>query len=366
MSDTPLRWGILSTAEIARKNWLAIWNTGNSVVTAVASRKLERSRQFIRECQARAPFAQEPVAFGSYEELVASPQVEALYIPLPTGLRKEWVLRAAAAGKHVVCEKPCAGNLEELEAMVEACRRHQVQFMDGVMFMHSQRLDALRAVLDDGQSVGALKRMMMGFSFCASPEFFTSNIRAQSTLEPFGCLGDLGWYCIRLALWVMQWRAPRRVTGRLLSEARHAESGAPVPTEFSGELIFDGGVSAGFYCSFVTADQQWAHFSGAKGTVHVADFVLPFFGNEVSFEVGNSFFAVTGCDFNMEARRRSVVTREYSNSHPSSQETNLFRNFAAQARSGKRRDEWPMQALLTQQVMEQCLAAARKPVEMVN
>jgi predicted dehydrogenase len=358
MSETRLRWGILSTAEIARKNWLAIRNTGNSVVTAVASRQLTRSRQFIRECQTQAPFAEEPAALGSYQELLASPAVDAVYIPLPTGLRKEWVIRAAEAGKHVVCEKPCAGNLAELQEMLDACRRHNVQFMDGVMFMHSRRLESLRAVLDDGESVGAMKRLMMGFSFCAGPEFFTTNIRAQSALEPFGCLGDLGWYCIRLALWVMNWQAPQMVTGRVLSESRR-DHAAPVPTEFSGELLFDGGVSAGFYCSFLTADQQWAHLSGTKGTVRLADFVLPFFGNEVSFEVGNAFFAVTGCEFNMEARTHAVVTREYSNSHPSSQETNLFRNFGAQVLSGKLCEDWPRQALLTQQVMEECLAAAR-------
>jgi predicted dehydrogenase len=359
MSDTRLRWGILSTAGIARKNWLAIRNTGNSVVTAVASREVERSQRFVRECQAAAPFANDPSALGSYEELLGSDEVDAVYIPLPTALRKEWVIRAAEAGKHVVCEKPCAGNLADLRAMVDACRRHHVQFMDGVMFMHSRRLEQLRSVLEDGQSVGAMKRMMMGFSFCASPEFFSANIRAHSGLEPFGCLGDLGWYCIRLALWAMKWQAPRAVTGRILAESGRADSPAPVPTEFSGELMFDGGVSAGFYCSFITADQQWAHLSGVRGTVSLPDFVLPFFGSEAAFEVGNAFFEISGCDFNMEARTRRVVTREYSNGHPSAQETNLFRNFAAQVQSGQVREEWPAQALLTQQVMEDCLAAAR-------
>ena len=103
-----LRFGFLSTANIGRKNWKAIFNSGNCVVSAVASREVKKSREFIRACQREFPFATEPAAFGSYEELLASPSVDAVYIPLPTGLRKEWVLRAAAAGKHVVCEKPCA------------------------------------------------------------------------------------------------------------------------------------------------------------------------------------------------------------------------------------------------------------------
>src|SRR5690242_2385339 len=100
--DKPMfRWGILGTAHIARKNWKAICHAQNSVITAVASRDLERSRRFIAECQAEAPFATAPRAVGSYEELVAAGDVDALYIPLPTGIRKDWVMRAAEAGKHV-------------------------------------------------------------------------------------------------------------------------------------------------------------------------------------------------------------------------------------------------------------------------
>src|SRR5262245_44521492 len=108
MNDGPLRWGILGTAEIARKNWKAIAQAGNATLTAVASRDLERSRAFIGQCQAQAPFPTLPRAFASYKDLLASDQVDAVYIPLPTGLRKEWVLRAAESGKHVLCEKPCA------------------------------------------------------------------------------------------------------------------------------------------------------------------------------------------------------------------------------------------------------------------
>jgi len=85
-----------------------------------------------------------PQAFGLYDDLLAKDTVEAVYIPLPTGVGKEWVLRAAAAGKHVVCEKPCAPSVADLREMVAACRLHRVQFMDGVMFTHSRRLEKLR------------------------------------------------------------------------------------------------------------------------------------------------------------------------------------------------------------------------------
>src|SRR5512140_3168177 len=103
MKKPLLRWGILGAANIAQKNWQAIWNSANGVITAVASRNLNRSRRFIQECQAQAAFEESPRALGSYEELVAAPDIDAIYFPLPTGIRSEWVKKAAEAGKHVLC-----------------------------------------------------------------------------------------------------------------------------------------------------------------------------------------------------------------------------------------------------------------------
>jgi predicted dehydrogenase len=359
MSANKLRWGILSTAQIARKNWKAIRLSANGTVVAVASREIAKARQFIAECQMSAPMDAPPHALGSYEELLAAKNVDAVYIPLPTGLRKEWVLRAAVAGKHIVCEKPCATSAPDLREMIEACRKHGVQFMDGVMFMHSARLPQMRALLGDGQSIGDIKRITSAFSFRAPDQFFAGNIRAHSVLEPYGCLGDLGWYNIRLALWAMNWQLPRRVTGRILSEVGGKDSPALVPTEFSAELLFDGGASSGFYCSFLTENEQWAMVSGTKGYLRLRDFVVPFFGNESAFEVNNVALNINGCDFNMEAHCRRFAVAEYSNSHANAQETNLFRNFAAQVQSGGLNPNWPDMALKTQQVMEACFESAR-------
>ena len=359
MNEKKIRWGILSTAEIGQKNWKAILNSGNGVVTAVASRDGQKSREFIDRCQREAAFDQAPEALPNYEALLATKEVEAVYIPLPTGLREVWVLRAAQAGKHVVCEKPCAGSVASLRKVLEVCRQNRVQFMDGVMFMHSRRLERMREMVDDGHSVGQIKRIACGFSFGAPPEFFSRNIRANSELEPFGCLGDLGWYCIRFALWTMNFRLPQQITGRLLAEAS-GSGNRPVPTEFSGELFFKGGVSAGFYCSFITELQQWAHVSGTKGSLRVDDFVLPGHGSELTFEVNNPVYRITGCDFDMDPGTRRITVPEHSHGHASAQETNLFRNFGNQVRSGELNEVWPEMALKTQQVMEGCLASARR------
>ena len=358
MNGRKLRWGILGTAQIARKNWKAIQLTGNSTVVAVASRDAQRSRRFIAECQAEAPMEVAPRAFGSYEDLVACAEVDAVYVPLPTGLRKEWVLRAAAAGKHIVCEKPCAGSVADLREMLAACRRQQVQFMDGVMFMHSRRLGLLREALDDGENVGEVRRIISAFTFRQAPDFFADNIRTHSMLEPHGCLGDLGWYCLRFALWAMRWQMPLQVNGHLLSQSGRPDSPAPVPTAFSGELRFAGGVSAGFYCSFHTDTEQWVNVSGTRGCLHVSDFVLPCAGTEPAFTVRHAEFSVNGCDFRMEERARRFTVAEASHGHPTAQEANLFRNFAEQVRSGQLNEVWPQAALKTQIVMAACLDSA--------
>jgi predicted dehydrogenase len=180
----------------------------------------------------------------------------------------------------------------------------------------------------------------------------------HSQLEPFGCLGDLGWYCLRFMLWAVNWEMPTSVTGRLLASQGRGDSPQPVPMELSAELVFPGGVSAGFYCSFQTENQQFMTLSGTKGYLHMPDFVLPFFGSDVGFELTNSVFNVRGCDFNMEPRVQRIAVNEYSNSTPNAQEANLFRNFSAQVQSGRLNPLWPESALKTQIVMEAVLKAA--------
>ncbi|MEC9094164.1 MAG: Gfo/Idh/MocA family oxidoreductase, partial [Planctomycetota bacterium] len=133
MTQAQCNWGILSTAEIAQKNWAAIRFAENATLRAVASRNLEKANAFIDCCQGSTPYEEPPMALGSYEQLLESEEIDAVYIPLPTGLRKEWVIKAATAGKHVLCEKPCAINYDDLLEMTQACEQNHVQFMDGIM-----------------------------------------------------------------------------------------------------------------------------------------------------------------------------------------------------------------------------------------
>ncbi len=352
MCNNTCRWGILSTAGIARKNWRAIRRSENGIVTAVASRHRASAERFIAECQGDEPFEKLPEAVEGYEALLKRADIDAVYIPLPTGMRTDWAVAAAEAGKHVLAEKPAGKDTKEVQRILDACHRHGVQYMDGVMFMHSGRLPLLRRVLEDGASVGSIRRISAQFSFCSDASFRTSNIRVNSEAEPHGCLGDLGWYCIRMILWTLGWQMPRQVTGRVLSTLQGQGSPRTVPGEFSAELLFADGVSAGFYCSFLTNHQQWTHISGDKGFVYVPDFVLPYHSAEVGFEVANNVFLIDGCDFHMEKHLRREAVHEYSSGRKPSQEVNLFHRFNDIVLTKNLDLSWGKMTLDTQRVLD--------------
>ncbi len=210
------RWGIMSAAGIAKKNWRAIAKSGNAELVAVAARRKESAASFIDACQSHTPFAKVPDAVEGYAALLERDDIDAVYIPLPTALRGEWIRKAFEAGKHVLAEKPAGVDTAELKSLLALAESKGKQFMDGVMFMHSLRLANMRQVLDEGNVIGKLKRIATQFSFHGDAEFQKSNIRSMSQYEPHGCLGDLGWYCIRFILWAKKYQLPTRVVGRSL------------------------------------------------------------------------------------------------------------------------------------------------------
>lgn len=358
---TVCRWGFLGGASIAQKNWNAIFQSGNGVVSAVASRSKERAEKFIEDCQAEIPFDEKPTAFGDYQEMIDSDQVDAVYIPLPTGLRKQWVIAAAKAGKHVMCEKPCAVSADDLREMVEACSEAGVQFMDGVMYMHNQRLKILGKALKDQEKFGLLRRVAGQFSFRADDDFFENNIRASRELEPQGCLGDLGWYLIRLAMFANDWKMPTRITASQISPA--GEPFEKPPIDFQFQLYFPSDiegeeVTSQFFCSFKTHHQQWMHFAGTNGTARIDDFVLPFEGDQLRFQTNQCDFEVNGTSFVMKHWQQDHLTEEPSESRSGSQECKLFHRFNEIVTSGELDEFWPNVSMRTQIVLDCCQQAA--------
>jgi predicted dehydrogenase len=360
------RWGFLGASTIGRKNWLAVLNSGNGCVTRVASRDLDRARQFIDFCQQRHPFEVSPQGVGGYQAILEDPEIDAVYIALPTGVRKEWVLQAAKCGKHVLSEKPCGVGYQDLLEMTTACAEAGVQFMDGVMFMHSARLPLIRQAIRE--KIGTLRRITSQFCFCGDDRFQAGDIRVSSDLEPAGCLGDLGWYDIRLSLWAMDFELPVEVQGRLIRGVPGQRGAAEVPLEFSGWMKYANGVESSFYCSFVSAMTQWASLTGTAGEVRMADYALPFYGREPGFELVRSQFDNGTCQFRMHPGIESVSVKEPSDSLPGSQEAKMFETFAKLVASGKPDSYWPMVALKTQRVMNGLLdsAAAGQSLRLVG
>lgn len=174
----PVRWGVLSTAGIATRMVNAIQASSNGTVIAVASRSLEKASAWAAKHSV-------PRAYGSYEELLGDADVDVVYIPLPTSMHKAWCLAAAAAGKHVLCEKPVAASTADLAEMIAACAAAGVQFMDGVMFMHNERTPVMAERLHGATKVQCLLDLRCGAPcgcvvFCHSPVPFPSCVCSRA------------------------------------------------------------------------------------------------------------------------------------------------------------------------------------------
>ena len=345
--DRQVVWGFLGAAGIAEKNWASVQRSGNGILKFVGSRDLAKAQAFVDQCQASAPFEKAPEAVEGYEEILEDPEIDAVYIPLPTGLRKDWVIRAAEAGKHVLCEKPCAPKAADLEEMIAACEANQVQFMDGVMFMHNPRLSEIVKVVEQGDELGKLRRIESCFSFFGEDDF-ADNIRVNSKLEPLGALGDLGWYCVRISLCCCGGDLPVRVRATLFEQKNG------VPVDLRGDLIFSNSRTASFHCSFNTTLEQSCRISGTKGALTLDDFVLPCDNQKAAFTIERQEEVGEGSNFSTRSVNREVeLTGEAE-----SQKTLLFRNFGRLVLGGERDSYWPDISLLTQRVMDALLESA--------
>lgn len=179
-TNPPVRVGWLSTASIGRKNSWALKLAGG-VPAVVGSRSLAKAQEYAKAWGFER-------AVGSYEEVISDPSVDAVYIPLPTGLRVEWALKAIAAGKSVLMDKPTATSLDGMMSVVAAAKAKGVALMDGVMFMHNARQEAIAEYLWAGESgpLGSPRIVSSVFGFNADEEWQNSNIRTDPTLEPAG------------------------------------------------------------------------------------------------------------------------------------------------------------------------------------
>ncbi|CAN7160940.1 Gfo/Idh/MocA family oxidoreductase [Pararhizobium sp. LjRoot235] len=246
-----LRFGILSTAKIGRELVVpAIQDAENCVVAAIASRELSKAREMADRFSV-------PHAFGSYEEMLASDLIDAVYIPLPTSQHIEWTIRAADAGKHVLCEKPIALKASEIGAVIEARDRNKVLISEAYMVTYSPVWRKVRSLLQEG-AVGKLRHVQGAFTYYNRD---AANMRNKPELGGGG-LPDIGVYPTITTRFATG-REPIRVQA---NTDRDAQFGTDMYSSVRADF---GDFELSFYISTQLAARQVMVFHGDKGFIEV-------------------------------------------------------------------------------------------------
>jgi predicted dehydrogenase len=330
-SDGEVRWGVLSTARIASTVSAAIRQADGATLLAIGSRSTSRAAAWAAEHHASR-------IYGSYLELIEDDDVEAVYIPLPPSMHKEWTIKAAEQGKHVLCEKPLALDAEEARAMAAACRANDVQLMDGVMWVHHPRAADMHRPIKDG-TLGQLRRVTSSFTFNWDV-IPVEDLRLNRDLGG-GSLLDLGWYCVRATLWAFS-DLPRRVYGT-------AKYYHDVDINFSGIMWFDNNRVGSFDCGFNVGMRKWVEVAGTKASLVCDDFTKPWDAEKPRFWLHDA-----------SGKMSDHV------SSPVIQEVCMIEEFCRIVRSGKPVDRWPSTSIATQMVCDalDTSARTRKPIEL--
>jgi len=254
---TTLRWGILSTANIATEKVIpGIRRAARNEIAAIASRDGETARRVADRLAI-------PRAHGSYEALLEDPDVDAVYIPLPNHLHAEWSIAAARAGKHVLCEKPLALTAADAERMIDAAEVAGVHLMEAFMYRHHPSWVAVRELVASGR-IGTLTAVQSWFGFHNDDAANIRNIRDFGG----GALYDVGCYCVNLSRMLFGGE-PVRVEGAVV---RDGSSGNGVDILTTGLLEFENGL-ASFGCSIRTEPDQRVDVYGSDGRISIG---IPF------------------------------------------------------------------------------------------
>ncbi len=243
-----LRWGLLSTARINRALITPLRDSKRNELYAVASRDPARVKAYAREHGI-------PHAYNSYEDMLADPQVDVVYISLPNSLHAEWTIKAAQAGKHVLTEKPLAISLAEVDAMVAAARANQVVIQEAFMYRHHPQTLFVQEKVQSG-ALGPIRFLRGSFSF------FLDN-PADVRLDPAlggGSIWDLGCYPISYIRSVLR-AEPEEVFGWMLPTNRG------VDTVFAGQMRFHNGILAQFDSSFSLSERAEVEICGENASL---------------------------------------------------------------------------------------------------
>ena len=270
-----LRWGLLSTAHINRVLLPPLRASARNELTAVASRDLARAQAYASERDI-------PHAFGSYEAMLADPDVDVIYNSLPNSLHTEWTIKAAEAGKHILCEKPLAVTVEEVDAMTAAAKKAGVVLMEAFMYRHHPQTLKVRELIEGG-AVGKLQVMHGSFTFKIANE---DDVRLNSTLGG-GSIWDIGCYPISYAR-LIAGAEPIEVFGWQVTGARSG-----VDETFTGQLRFPDDVFAVFDCGFRTPFRAHMDLAGTEGSLAVTRPFQPWLNEQMILTKGDKKDIIT-------------------------------------------------------------------------
>ena len=246
-----VRWGIVSTADINRKVIPGAHASDKVDLVGVASRDRAKAEAYAAEWKI-------PRAYGSYEELLADPEIEAVYISLPNTLHCEWSTKAMEAGKHVLCEKPLSRDPDEVAAAFDAAERTGMLMSEAFMWRHNPQTKKLQELVDGG-AIGELRLIRSAFSYSLYDE---SNIRLRTDVDG-GALMDVGCYCV----------SGSRLLGGEPTEAHAVERKGPTGTDWvtAGVLRFPKDVLAIFDCGTALPNRDELEAIGSEGSLFLDD-----------------------------------------------------------------------------------------------
>jgi predicted dehydrogenase len=256
MNVRPLRFGILGCARIARRGMIAgIQQSNGAVLAGIASRNGQLAQEWAREFSI-------PKSFDSYQALIDDPEIDAIYNPLPNELHRRWSLRAAEAGKHVLCEKPLGLDLADAEALVAGCRKHGVLLAEAFMWRHHPRIRRALELVRLG-AIGDLRLVKMDFSFNIDPGDWRLDFARGG-----GALYDLGCYGLN---------AVRFFTGQEPDDIAGFCRRGPSGVDMTSSLVvhMPGNVLGLFDASFECAYRNRLELVGTRGTLEIPGGVLP-------------------------------------------------------------------------------------------
>ena len=329
--DRKIRWGILGVAGINQRLLPAFRASGTADLTGIASRTMDKAGEAAKRDGIPKPY-------GKYEDLLADPNIDAVYIPLPNHLHAEWTKKAADAGKHILCEKPLCPTAADCADLVAYCRKKGVRLMDGFMWPHHPRTHKVGAAIDAG-TIGDVKKVNATFTFNLTG-LSTTNIRMKPEAAGGGLL-DVGCYTTYAIRW---WMRAEPVS--VFASGTFVNG---VDVALAGVMTFADGRTANFDCGFTHPLRTAVEIVGTTGVIRIPNMWIP--DSRATFQI-----------LRQKGDFDTVIEEIDTPGH--NQMVHMLDDFAAAVREKRECTPLPDEAIKTGKVMDAIAKSARdgKPV----